>query len=327
MKKKKTKGGVNYGKYGLLFIAPFFIAYLLFSLWPLLSTFYYSFFEYVTRNLHTTVKFCGLQNYLNILGIADGERAYFLTYLGNTLRIWILNFVPQVALALLIAAWLTNTRTRLGRGGIYKVLVYMPNIITAASISLLFYALLSKFGPIMSTLRSWGLIDAASDIMTSKWGTSLTISFILFWMWYGNSTLLLIAGMMGINPSLYEAADIDGASGWQKFTRVTIPLLKPVLLYVLVTSAIGGLQLYDIPALFNTGNGGGLIGLPDDTSTTVTMYIMRLHASDTGRAAAVSVLLFIITLIISLIFFRAFRDDKEYKSLRAARRRGRGARA
>ena len=143
---------------------------------------------------------------------------------------------------------------------------------------------------------------------------------------YGNSTLLLIAGMMGINPSLYEAADIDGASGWQKFTRVTIPLLKPVLLYVLVTSAIGGLQLYDIPALFNTGNGGGLIGLPDDTSTTVTMYIMRLHASDTGRAAAVSVLLFIITLIISLIFFRAFRDDKEYKSLRAARRRRRGAR-
>ncbi|MCI2055589.1 MAG: sugar ABC transporter permease [Oscillibacter sp.] len=300
---------VSYSKYGLLFIAPFFIAYILFSLWPLLSTFYYSFFEYVTRNLKTTVEFCGLQNYKNILGLADGERAYFLTYLGNTLRLWILNFIPQVLLALLIAAWLTDNRARLRAKGAYKVLVYMPNIITAASISLLFYALLCKFGPVMSTLRSWGLVGSSSDLMTSKWATSLTISFILFWMWYGNSTLLLIAGMMGINPSLYEAADIDGATSRQKFFHVTLPLLKPVLLYVLVTSAIGGLQLYDIPALYNTGAGGGLIGLPNDTSTTITMYIMRLHSSDTGRAAAVSVLLFIITLIISLIFFRVFRED------------------
>lgn len=79
--------------------------------------------------------------------------------------------------------------------------------------------------------------------------------------------------MMGINRSLYEAADIDGATSWQKFIRITLPLLKPVLLYTLVTSAIGGLQLYDIPALFNTN--GSTIGYPDDTSTTVTMYIMR----------------------------------------------------
>ena len=175
----------------------------------------------------------------------------------------------------------------------------------------------------MSTLRSWGVIGASADVMTSKWATSLTISFILFWMWYGNSTLLLIAGMMGINASLYEAADIDGATGRQKFFYVTLPLLKPVLLYVLVTSAIGGLQLYDIPALFNTGTGGGLIGLPDDTSTTVTMYIMRLHASDTGRAAAVSVLLFLITLAISLLFFRVFQDDRGHHArLGRASRRG-----
>jgi ABC-type sugar transport systems, permease components len=324
---KKEKSGrlksVSYSKYGLLFVLPFFIAYILFSLWPLISTFYYSFFEYITRNLRTSVEFCGFQNYRNVLGLADGERAYFLTYLGNTLRLWILNFIPQVLLALLIAAWLTDNRVKLRRKGLYKVLVYMPNIITAASISLLFYALLSKLGPVMSTLRSWGVIGASADVMTSKWATSLTISFILFWMWYGNSTLLLIAGMMGINASLYEAADIDGATGRQKFFYVTLPLLKPVLLYVLVTSAIGGLQLYDIPALFNTGTGGGLIGLPDDTSTTVTMYIMRLHASDTGRAAAVSVLLFLITLAISLLFFRVFQDDRGHHArLGRASRRG-----
>ena len=143
--------------------------------------------------------------------------------------------------------------------------------------------------------------------MSSTWGTSLAISFILLWMWYGNTTLLLISGMMGINASLYEAADLDGASTWQKFTRITLPLLKPILVYVLVTSAIGGLQLYDIPALFNAS---GYIGLPDDTSTTVTMYIMRLHSTDTGRAAAVSIMLFLITVLISLFLFRAMRQSE-----------------
>ena len=149
-RKKETKPKtVSYGKYGYLFIAPFFIVYLVFSLWPLLNTFYYSMFEYTTRNLRTTITFTGFQNYLNVLGIADGEQGYFLKYLGNTLRLWLLNFVPQILLSLLAAAWLTNNRAKLKARGFYKVVLYMPNIITAASISLLFCALLSKYGPIM----------------------------------------------------------------------------------------------------------------------------------------------------------------------------------
>lgn len=307
-KKKKIKS-VSYSKYGYFFILPFFLVYIVFSLWPLFSTFYYSLFEYTTRNLKVTMNFAGLKNYLSILGITAGESANFIKYLGNTLRIWLCNFVPQILLSLLLAWWLTDNRNRLRGRGIFKILVYMPNIITAASISMLFYALLSQFGPIMSALRNAGILSPDANIMTSKWGTSLSISFILFWMWYGNTTLLLISGMLGINSSLYEAADIDGATSWKKFTRITIPLLKPVLVYVLITSAIGGLQLYDIPALFNVN---GNVGLPDDTSTTVTMYIMRLYSSDTGRAAAVSILLFLITLAISLFVFRMNRmSDKK----------------
>lgn len=329
MKNKKKPPGrksVSYSRYGYLFIAPFFIAYLIFSLWPLLSTFYYSLFEYTTRNLRTTISFAGLKNYLSVLGISEGERGYFLTYLGNTLRLWIFNFIPQIILSLLAAAWLTDNRVKLKGGGLYKVMIYMPNIITAASISLLFCALLSKYGPIMSMLRSWGWIGENTDIMLSKWGTGISISMILFWMWYGNTTLLLIAGMIGINPSLYEAADLDGCNGRQKFFKITLPLLKPVLLYVLVTSVIGGLQLYDIPALFNVGQGTGYMGGPNDTSTTVTMYIMRLHTTDTGRAAAVSVLLFLITLAVSLLFFRVFSGSEEYEKAKRERRRRRAER-
>ena len=279
-----------------------------FFTWPLISTFYYSLFAYTTRNLKETITFTGHGNYLKLLGLADGEKAYFLKYLGNTLRIWVFNFIPQIALSLLAAALADFGQPEFGtRTGAHKVLIYMPNIITAASISLLFYAFLSQYGPLMSVLRNAGLISQNSNIMSSTWGTSLAISFILLWMWYGNTTLLLISGMMGINASLYEAADLDGASTWQKFTRITLPLLKPILVYVLVTSAIGGLQLYDIPALFNAS---GYIGLPDDTSTTVTMYIMRLHSTDTGRAAAVSIMLFLITVLISLFLFRAMRQSE-----------------
>jgi multiple sugar transport system permease protein len=271
------------------------------------------------------VSFAGLKNYLDVLGMSSGERGYFLIYLKNTVRLWLFNFVPQILLSLLVAAWLTDSRVKLKGSGLYKVMVYMPNIITAASISLLFCALLSKYGPIMSTLRNLGLIGNNADIMQSKWGTGLSISFILFWMWYGNTTLLLISGMIGINPSIYESADLDGATSWKKFFYITLPLLKPVLLYVLVTSVIGGLQLYDIPALFNVGQGTGYLGGPNDTSTTVTMYIMRLHSTDTGRAATVSVLLFIITLVISLLFFRIFNDNDEFKRARAeAKRRKKG---
>lgn len=306
--KKPKRRTVSYGKYGYFFIAPFFIVYLVFSLWPLLNTFYYSMFTYTTRNLRTTIEFSGLQNYLNVLGLADGEKGYFLTYMGNTLRLWLCNFIPQMFLSLLTAAWLTSRRVQLKAKGFYKVVLYMPNIITAASISLLFCALLSKYGPIMSTLRSLGLISGSTDIMLSKLGTGLAISLIQVWMWYGNTMLLLIAGIIGISPEVYEAAELDGATGFQQFKSITLPLLKPVMLYVLVTSAIGGLQLFDIPALFNVGQGTGYMGGPNDTSTTVTMYIMRLHTTDTGRAAAVSVLLFICTLIISLIFFAALKN-------------------
>lgn len=304
--RKKRRKSVSYAKYGVFFILPFFVVYAVFSLYPLLSTFYYSMFEYTTRNLKETITFTGLGNYAKLLGFVEGESANFVKYLGNTLRIWIFNFIPQILLSLLLAAWLTDNRNQIRKKGIFKVLVYMPNIITAAAVSMLFYALLSKYGPIMNSLRHAGLISAESNIMDSKWGTSLSISFILFWMWYGNTTLLLISGMMGINASLYEAADLDGATSWIKFRYITLPLLKPILVYVLITSAIGGLQLYDIPALFNVQ---GNIGLPADTSTTVTMYIMRLHSTDTGRASAVSILLFVITMIISLILLRAMRDD------------------
>lgn len=322
--KKKKHKRIEYGRYGYMFIAPFFIVYIAFQLWPLIYTIWLSFMENYSRGLNVVgPNFIGLKNYLTVFvettknyEIAEGAK-FFNTFtfkaLGNTLFIWLFNFVPQILLSLILAIWLTDARVKLKGQGAFKIMIYMPNIITAATISVLFYTLFNNAGPITMILRDMGIIGTKYDFMSSKTATRLIISFIQFWMWYGNTMILLIAGVLGINPDLFEAARVDGASSRQIVRKITIPLLKPIILYVLVTSAIGGLQMYDIPALFNINNNGD--ALPDYASMTITMYIRKLGfiSADLGKAAAVSMVLFGVTLIISLLFFFIMRDKNTDK--------------
>ena len=308
-RKRKT---VQYDKYGYFFILPFFLVYLFFQIYPLINTFYWSFFSYEKRNLKETIAYCGLDNFKKVLGLVSGESAYFPNYLKNTLVMWVFGFIPQILLSLLLAAWLTNTFVKIRKQGAVKIIMYMPNIITAASVSILFSNLFSQYGPITQALKNMHIVAEDFNFMDSVAGSRGLISFILFWMWFGNTTLLLISGMLGIDPSLYEAASIDGANGKRQFFSITLPLLKPILLFTLVTSAVGGLQMYDIPSLFNATQ-SNYIGNPQDTTTTVAMYIMRLYSSDVGRAAAVSVLLFIVTIIFSLVLFMTMGDRERKK--------------
>ena len=122
---------------------------------------------------------------------------------------WMGGFIPQIIVSLVLAAWLTNTIVKVKGAGAIKILTYMPNIITAASVSVLFNALFAQYGPITLFLKKIGVLASDFNFMYSVGGARGIISFILFWMWYGNTTLLLISGMMGINPSLYEAAAVS----------------------------------------------------------------------------------------------------------------------
>lgn len=322
--KKKKRKTVEYGRYGYLFIAPFFIVYAIFQLWPLIYTIQLSFMEYYARGFNIVgPNFIGLKNYVAVT-VYDGQLFNTQTFkaLYNTIVMWIANFIPQLALSLLLAAWFTDTRVKLKAQGFYKVTMYLPNIITAASLAVLFYTLFSINGPITQILRNMGLIGPTYNFMDHKWPTRLLISFINFWMWYGNTMIILIAGILGINPSLFEAARIDGASSKKIFKYITMPLLKPITLFVLVTSAIGGLQMYDIPSLFNVNQAGD--GLPDFASNSITMYIRKLTiaSKDFGKAGAASIVLFIVTLIISLLFF-FFLSDRETDT-KAVKRKRRG---
>lgn len=318
MNKKKT---VEYGRYGYMFIAPFFIVFLIFQFYPLLYTIYLSFVEYYYKGMDTLVK-GGWNNFGNYAAVLVGSTGKLFDTetciaIRQTVIIWVINFIPQILLALLLAAWFTDNTIKLKGQGAFKVMMYMPNIITASSIAVLFYSLFAKSGPFSKLMVSWGWISDTYDTMKDSvaWTVGL-IGFMQFWMWYGNTMIVLIAGILGISPSLYEAAMVDGATSTQQFFNVTLPLLRPILQYTLVTSAIGGMQMYDIPALFNVSDsyrGQPLIpGTSYGASDTVTMIIKAygITAKNYGKAAAASVILFLITLVVSGIFFVMSRDKE-----------------
>lgn len=306
MNKNKT---VEYGKYGLMFLLPFFLVFLVFQLFPLILTFANSFvYKQGSGRITTDVK--GLGNYTKVLFGSQGKE--FWQAMGVTIVLWILNFIPQILLAILLAAWFTDIRFKLKGQGIYKVIMYMPNVITAASIAVLFYSLFDVQGPITKLFISWGWCDDGG-VLNKGWTSLIIIAFIQFWMWYGNTMIVLCAGILGINPSLYEAASVDGATSRQQFFRITLPLLKPILQYTMVTSAIGGLQMYDIPQLFNEG--GPLANIGDSvvySTTTVVMliskYVKAGATQNMGKASVYSVALFLITMVVSFLFYRLTSD-------------------
>ncbi|NIK79236.1 multiple sugar transport system permease protein [Paenibacillus castaneae] len=229
----------------------------------------------------------------------------FRKALLNTLLIWIINFIPQILLALLLTAWFTNNRLNIRGQGLFKVLLYMPNIITAGTIAVLFSALFAyPMGPVNSFFHLMGWSDAPIFFLQDKTTARGLVGFIQFWMWYGNTMIILIAGVMGINPVLFEAAIMDGATAVQTFFRVTLPSLKTILLYVLITSMIGGLQMFDIPQLF-------LQGGPDNATLTTSVFIYNQAfrgAYMYNRAAAASMIVFLIAVVLSLVLFYFMRD-------------------
>ena len=305
---KKKKNSVSYNKWGYIFLIPFFLIYCVFSLVPMLSTFYYSFFENYMSGLNTIgPNFVGLDNFIKLFTEAD-----LLKYVENTIIMWLLGFVPQIAVSLLLAAWFTNNRLKLKASGFFKTVIYMPNLIMASAFSMLFFALFSNNGPINMLLMDAGIIEEPIHYMSSTWGARGLIALMNFLMWFGNTTILLMAGMMGIDPSLFEAAEVDGATSSQVFRTITMPLLKPILAYVMVTSLIGGLQMFDLPQILTNGKGG-----PDRTTMTLIMYLNNhLFSKNYGMAGALSVIIFIVTGALSVLVFKMLtsqREERQYK--------------
>lgn len=298
---KKLKG-VSYGKWGYLFIAPFFIVFLIFQLYPMIYTLILSFTDFAGWKLD--FDFIGPENFRVVL-----SDKVFWKSIGNTFIIWGINFIPQMFFALLFAAMFTTQRLKLHLKGFFKVVYFMPSIITAASVSVLFYQLFNyPAGSMYQLFSNLGLIPEGFNFYLNNWSARLLVSFIQFWMWFGNTMVILIAGILGVDPSLYEAAELDGASRVRQFFSITLPLIKPIMLYTLITSLVGGLQIFDIPYLF-------LAGGPDNATLTISVYIYRYAFVNSGfyynYASAASVILMLIAVVLCLALWRVFYGKKE----------------
>ena len=301
--------GISYAKWGYIFIAPFFITYAIFVLYPQMLTIYNSFFENYRSGLKQVgPNFVGLMNYIKLFTPDKNGTIDILKYAGNTVALWVGGAIPQIVIALLLAIFFTSYRLNIRGQQFFKTVIYMPNLIMASAFSMLFYTLFSPVGPVNALLTDWGIIDASFDFFAQKITIRGMIMLMNFLLWFGNSTILLMAGIMGISQDMFDAAQIDGANSVQVFFKVTLPLLTPILVYTVITALIGGLQMFDVPQVLT--NGGGT---PNRTSMTLIMYLNSYlkTSKNYGMAGAISVIIFIVTGILSLIVYRSLtkQDD------------------
>ena len=292
---KKKRKNVSYAKWGYIFILPFFITYLIFSLIPLVDTVRFSFFEYYRSGIKQIgPNFVGWANYAELL------KSDMITYGKNTLILWVIGFIPQIVVALVLANWFTDARLKIHKLQFFKVVIYLPNLIMASAFAMLFFTLFADGGPINAMLMQSGILKQAYSFFSHAWSARTLVAVLNFLMWFGNTTILLMAGMMGIDSSLYEAAEVDGATSSQIFRKITLPLLRPILIYVMITSLIGGMQMFDVPQILTNGTGD-----PMRSTMTLIMFLNKhLFSKNYGMGGALSVFLFIITGVLSLIVFR-----------------------
>jgi len=307
---------------GLLFILPFFIFYITFHLYPIIYTFFLSLTKW---DGFADPEFIGFHHYARIfteLGarLAGADKLdipgeFWLSFI-NTWRIWLPNITMQLVISLFLGVIFTNTRLKMRGVGFFRAIFYFPNLVTAASVGILALVLLDwQYGAINQILHGpssnfpGGMYPPEFHILMNPIRAQFVISIIQTWQWFGVTMILLMAGMQGIPKTYYEAADLDGASATQTFFKITLPLLMPVFTFVIITSLIGGMQIFDIPYVFLRGTMQGQVGGETSRALTTMVYYMYAQAfglsqPNFGYAAAVSYMLFILIAIFSIIYLK-----------------------
>lgn len=302
VKKNQSKGIKKRDRLGWLFIAPFLIVFLTFNIYPVLRTLYLSFTDYSGFNVPTWI---GFTNYIRVF-----KDKLFWEAFGNTLKIWGVNIVLQLGVAFLLTIVFSDIKYRMRGLSVFRALFYLPNLIAATSVAFLFKTLLDwKFGSVNQLLCGLHITDAPIDWLGTPSLLRGAVGIIGAWMWFGNSFIMLMAGVQGINVDYFEAASIDGAGRWTIFGKITLPLLKPILLYVAITSLIGGLQIFDIPYLISLGQQK----MTRSVNTAVMhLYNMAFKNRQIGYAGALAFILFFIICICSVqIYFIMYAKKEE----------------
>ena len=305
--KRKRSKLTAYNNWGYFFVAPFVIVFLIFSVYPVLRTLYLSFTD---LKVVGTPKWIWFDNYKRVFG-----DKFFWKALGNTMRIWVVNIVLQLGLAFLLMVIFSDVKYKMKGLRVFRIVYYLPNLIAATSIAFLFSTFfMYPYGDfnnmITAVVNLFGKVFQRKDWLGSSDTAGYVIAVIQSWMWFSNSFLMLMAGVQGISKDYFEAAAIDGAGRWTIFTKITLPLIRPILMYVAITSLIGGVQMFDLPYLMispSTASYGKV--------QTAMMYLYKFGfttgTTQTGYASSIAYTMFLIILVASVVEFWLFNRKKE----------------
>ncbi|AYB43574.1 carbohydrate ABC transporter permease [Paenibacillus lautus] len=286
----KTK--INKSNYGYLFISPFFIGFFIFGLVPILYTLYLSFTKW---DGFDDPVFLGIANYERIL-----QDSFFYQAIGNTLIIWLMSIIPQLTIALILAMILNEKFIR-GKH-FFRAVYFFPHIITPVTLGVMFSLMFDwQTGSINKIIMAMGLVDDPVNWFNHPWLARMIVAGVICWQYFGYNMIVFIAGLQSIPSEVYEAAEVDGATKFQTALRITFPMLRPVFLFTLITSVIGGLQLFDAPLMLGSG--------PGNATRTMAMYLYETAFLnfDYSYGATIAYAIFIVIMLFSLITARAAR--------------------
>jgi cellobiose transport system permease protein len=276
---------------GYVYIAPFFIIFGIFGIFPILYTAFVSLHDWHIIGSHSWI---GLDNYSTLFG--DPR---FWTALRNTASIWALSTIPQLCLALFLAHVLHHRYLR-GKN-FFRMALLVPNVTSVVAVAIVFESIFGfHFGIVNSTLDLIGLdrINWQAGVLTSH----VAIASMIMWRWTGYNALIYLAGMQAIPSELYEAAAIDGANRWQQFRHVTIPMLRPTIIFTAIISTIYGLQVFAEPLLFAQSESNITGGAARQFSTlTLFMYEQSFRSFKLGYGSAIAWILFLVIVVAALI--------------------------
>jgi cellobiose transport system permease protein len=272
------------------YIAPFFLVFGVFGLVPFLFTFYIALFEWNPIGDQT---FIGLDNFARML--ADPR---FWNATGNTISIWLLSTIPQLLVALVLAHVLNHSRLRFAQ--FFRMSILVPYVTSVAATAIVFAQMFDRNYGLLNWLL--GLIGIESiDFVQTVWGSHVMIAAMVAWRWFGYTALLYLASLQAIPRDVYEAASIDGAGGWHQFRHITIPSLRPVIIFTVVTSTIGGLQTFTEPLLVARTTNVTCGPVRQCQTLTLFLYEQGFGQYQFGYGAAIGVALFLMIILVAAV--------------------------
>lgn len=299
-----------------LYIAPFFILFALVGLFPLGYTFFVSLFDW--HLLRGQGEFVGLQNFQEVL-----QDRFFWNSLFNTMSIFLLSTIPQLVVAITIAAILDqNLRART----FWRMSILLPYVVTPVAVAMIFANMFGEqYGLVNNILASFGVdpIMWKNETLPSH----IAIATMVNWRWTGYNALILLAAMQAVPRDIYESAAIDGAGPFRRFFSITLPSIRPTMIFVVITATIGGLQIFTEPRLFDPRTAGGTA--KQFQTTVLYLWEMAFQRQNFGKAATIAWILFLIIVLFGLINWlisrRIATSGDDHGGSRRVRRRKRPA--